>query len=64
LLDLRRPDTTRILQMSSMTRLNRSKLPPDPPWGREGDRIRLRWQLPARAGRQRGRCSPRRAGLL
>jgi hypothetical protein len=27
----RKPDTTRILQMSSMTRLNRSKLPPDPP---------------------------------
>jgi hypothetical protein len=28
---LRKPDTTRILQMSSMTRLNRSKLPLGPP---------------------------------
>ena len=29
--DLPKPDATRILQMSSMTRLNRSKLPPDSP---------------------------------
>jgi hypothetical protein len=28
---LRKPGTMRILQMSSMTRLSRSKLPPDPP---------------------------------